>query len=115
MQLVPAQTTHGDHHVRGESFPLPRGYFFLLPETTTTLMWFPYFVLNVLFLCPQNLFLPLLPHTTEDNVILELQNQVRKLKKQMSQLKKAMKGPLCFDGNSLDPTMYLRWIQMVEE
>ena len=50
----------------------------------------------------------------DDITILKLQDQVSKLRKQMIQVKKEMKEPPCIDGISLDPTIYLRWVQTLE-
>ena len=47
----------------------------------------------------------------EDITILELEAQIKKLLKQMTQVKKAMK----FDGISLDPITYLSWMQALED
>ena len=33
----------------------------------------------------------------------------------MAEIEKAMKEPPCFDGNSLDPTIYLTWVQTLED
>ena len=44
-----------------------------------------------------------------------LQAQVRKISKQIAQKKKAIKEPTCFDSISLDPTIYLRWVQTLED
>ena len=33
----------------------------------------------------------------------------------MTQMEKATKEPPCFDGNSLDPTIYLRWVQVLDD
>jgi len=49
----------------------------------------------------------------EDIVILDLQNQVRRLSSQILQVKKAMREPPCIEG-SLDPNHYLKWIQVLE-
>ena len=51
----------------------------------------------------------------EDKVILELHDQIMKLRKQMAQVKKSMKEPRCFDGISLNPTIYLRWAQIPKD
>jgi len=49
-----------------------------------------------------------------DKAIVELQAQVRKLSKQIAQNKKTMEEPPYFDCISLDPTIYLRWVQTLE-
>jgi len=51
----------------------------------------------------------------EDIATLELQAQVRKLNKQMVHMKKVVKEPSYFDGISLDPTIYLRWVRTFED
>jgi len=50
-----------------------------------------------------------------NRAIIRLQAQVRKLSKQIAQKKKAVKEHLCLDGISLDPTIYLRLIQTLED
>ena len=66
------------------------------------------------FLSP-NAFTMSFPHAIEDRAIVELQGQLRKLRKQMTQVKKAMKELPCCDDISLDLTTYLRWVQIIEE
>jgi len=51
-----------------------------------------------------------LPIKCRDIVILEHQDQVIKLTKQIAQVKEAMKEPSCFEG-SLNPNRYLKWVQ----
>ena len=51
----------------------------------------------------------------EDKIILELQDEVRKVRKQMAQLNKAVKEPACYDGTSWDPTIDLRRVQALED
>jgi len=50
-----------------------------------------------------------------NRIMVKLQAQVRKLSKQITQIKKVMKEPPCFDGIRLDPTFYLRWVQTLED
>jgi len=49
-----------------------------------------------------------------DRVIVHLQAQGRKLIKQKTYMQKAVKEPRYFDGIILDPTIYLRWVQTLE-
>jgi len=83
----------------------------MTPPLAVPHFMFPFLILKLFsfyFLDPFSL---LLHHTMQDIHILELQNQIRKLRKQIAQVKKVIKEHSCFDGNSLDPTMFLKWVQ----
>jgi len=54
-------------------------------------MWFSYFTLNLLSFFHPKTFFPLVSHFMEDLVVLDLQDQVWKLRKQIAQVKKAIK------------------------
>ena len=71
---------------------------------------------NTFFLLvSSNPFHFLFPNAMEYLAILNLQDQVRTLLSQIAQTKKAMKEPPYFDGICLNPTIYLRWVQTLED
>jgi len=51
----------------------------------------------------------------KDFVILELWTQIREPSKQIDQMKKTMEDSPCFDGSSLDATIYLDGFNTLED
>jgi len=51
----------------------------------------------------------------DDIIILELQVHIRYLRKQMAKVKKATKKPPFCEGINLNPTIYVRWDQILKD